>query len=165
MVKHVEQLSKHLFLVFFLKRRSSFTEGLFRIQMCVCSCVCLCVCIDACKIGCVWVCACMCLGVRLGLVVVAKHRFNFFFCFFVRRNPPNGSSCSTRSLFVGDFSLFSTLRPREEPVFLGCLEMFEKETDLLKMKHRQVKLNSLIQRLFRESKFPFYCSIFSFSFQ
>ena len=77
----------------------------------------------------------------------------------------NGSSCSTRSLFVGDFSLFSTLRPREEPVFLGCLEMFEKETDLLKMKHRQVKLNSLIQRLFRESKFPFYCSIFSFSFQ
>ena len=123
--------------------------------------------IGACKIGCVWVCACMCLGFGLGLVVVAKHRFNFFFCFFVRRNLPNGgsSSSSTRFLFVGDFSLFSPLRPREEPVFLGCLKMFEKETDLLKMKHRQVKLNSLIQRLFRESKFPFYCSIFSFSFQ
>ena len=143
----------------------SFQNSDVRVFVRVHWCECLCVCIGACKIGCVWVCGWMCLGVGLGLVVVAKHRFNFFFCFFVRRNPPNGSSSSTTSLLVGDFSLFSTLRPREEPVFLGCLEMFEKETDLLKMKHRQVKLNSLIQRLFRESKFPFYCSIFSFSFQ
>ena len=63
-------------------------------------------------------------------------------------------------------SLYLVRSGREKNLFfLGCLEMLEKETDLLKMKHRQVKLNSLIQRLFRESKFPFYCSIFSFSFQ